>query len=58
MKVSIEKLIRHLRTQLDVAEHLQSDWVYITKNEAKKCLELAEAEDTILDMLEQSNENN
>jgi len=49
MKGRIEKLIKHLKTQLEVADSLQSDWVYITKNEAKKCLELAEAEDTIID---------
>ena len=44
MKVRMEKLIKHLKTQLEVAKSLDSDWVYITRNEAKKCLELAEAE--------------
>lgn len=53
MKVHIDRLIKHLKTQLAVAKSLDSDWVYITKNEAEKCLELAEAEDVILDMLKE-----
>ena len=53
MKVWIDKLIRHLKTQISVAEDLKSDWVYITYNEAKRCLELAEAEDSILEMLKE-----
>ena len=49
MKVRIENLIKHLRTQLAVAKQLDdSQWVYITKNEAEKCLELAQAEETLL----------
>lgn len=48
MKVRIEKVIKHLKTQIAVADSIDSDFVYITKNEAKKCLELAEAEDIIL----------
>ena len=47
MKVRIETLIKHLKTQLKLSVE-DSDWVYITKNEAKKCLELAEAEDILL----------
>lgn len=42
MKVRIERLIKHLKTQIALSVE-DSDWVYITKNEAKKCLELAEA---------------
>lgn len=48
MKVRIEKLIKHLKTQLAVADSIDSEFVYITKNEAKKCLELALAEETLL----------
>lgn len=51
MKEKMEKLIKHLKTQISVADSLDSQFVYITKNEAKKCLELAEAEDDILDSL-------
>ena len=47
MIVHIDKLIRHLRNQIDVAESLQSEFVYITKREAEACLELAEAQDVI-----------
>ena len=53
MKVRIETLIKHLRTQLKLSVE-DSDWVYITKNEAKKCLELAEAEDMLLSPPEQA----
>ena len=49
MKQSITKLIRHLNTQIRSAEKVNSDWIYITLEEARKCLELAEAEDIILD---------
>lgn len=48
MKVRIEKLIKHLKTQIAVSDGMDSEFVYITKNEAKKCLELAEAEDILL----------
>ena len=44
MVVHMDRLIRHLKTQIRVAEHLQSDWVYITLPQARKCLEIAEAE--------------
>lgn len=53
MKVHIEKLIKHLKTQIAVADSLDSQFVYITKNEAKRCLELAEAEDVILKQFEE-----
>lgn len=43
----IERLIKHLKTQIAVSEGMGADFVYITKDEAKKCLELAEAQDTL-----------
>ena len=43
-----EKLIKHLNTQISVSEGMGADFVYITKKEAEKCLELAEAEHTLL----------
>ena len=49
MKVAIDRLIKHLKTQLAVAKQLDdSQWVYITKNEAEKCLELAKAKEALL----------
>jgi hypothetical protein len=50
---NVKNLKKHLRTQISVSKHLDSDWVYITRKEAEKCLELAEAEEVILDMLKQ-----
>lgn len=47
----IKNLKRHLSRQIKEANSVDSDWVYILKVEAEKCLELAEAEDVILDML-------
>ena len=44
---------KHLQTQIREAERVQSDWVYIRKKEAEMCLQLAEAEDVILEMLEE-----
>lgn len=38
----------HLKTQIKAAEGMGSKWVYILTSEAEKCLELAEAEDTIM----------
>lgn len=51
MRSRVEKLIKHLQAQIRAADHLGSDWVYITRKEAETCLELAEAEDVIMDML-------
>lgn len=48
MRTKVEKLIKRLKTQIEVSDKLGADFCYITKNEAKKCLELAEAEDVIL----------
>ena len=50
---NLKNLKRHLKAQLATAKSLDSDWVYIRKKEAEKCLELAEAEEVILDMLKQ-----
>ena len=50
----IYNLKRHLRNQIDSANILGSDWVYIRKIEAEKCLELAEAEEVILEMYEEA----
>ena len=47
MIVHIDKLIKHLKNQISVAEHLQSDFVYITKREAEACLELAESKNSV-----------
>lgn len=51
-KVHMDRLIKHLRTQIEFAEHLNSDFVYITKIEAQACLEIAEAEEKITSALE------
>lgn len=48
MKVSIETLIKHLNTQMSFADSIDSAFVYITRKEAEKCLELAEVEETLL----------
>ena len=42
------KLKKHLRTQIQAAEKIDSKWVYILQEEAEKCLKLAETEDTLL----------
>ena len=51
MIVHIDKLIRHLRSQIDTAEQMRSEFVYLTKREAEGCLELAEAQDVIQEIL-------
>ena len=56
MIVHMDRLLKHLRTQIAVAKSLDSQFVYITINEAKKCLELAEAEDVIMKMLNEQAE--
>lgn len=48
---NLKNLKKHLITQIEVADSLGSQFVYITINEAKKCLELAEAEDVIMKMM-------
>ena len=54
MIVQIDRLIKHLKRQIYVANKLQSEWVYITKEQAEKCLELAEAEDVIMEMYKEA----
>lgn len=49
----MKNLKQHLRTQIKRAKQLDSNWVYILKEDAEKCLELAEAEDVILEMYAQ-----
>jgi hypothetical protein len=40
----MKNLKEHLRAQIIKAKQLDSKWVYILREEAKTCLELAEAE--------------
>lgn len=42
----LKNLKIHLKNQIKRSEQLDSNWVYILRSEAKKCLELAEAEET------------
>ena len=44
MKVHMDRVIRHLKAQINAAKRIDSDWVYITLPQAEKCLELAEKE--------------
>lgn len=55
---NVRNLKRHLKRQIAEADKVNSEWVYILKVEAEKCLELAEAEDVILDMLNERSEQN
>lgn len=48
---NVKNLKKHLSNQISEANSVQSEWVYILKVEAEKCLELAEAEDIIMNML-------
>lgn len=54
----VKNLKKHLSTQINRAKQLDSNWVYILRCEAEKCLELAEAEDVILEMLRTANFSN
>ena len=54
MIVHIDKLIRHLRSQIESADKVDSEFVYLTKREAEGCLELAEAQDVIQEMVRES----
>ena len=40
----MKNLKRHLKRQIQEADSVNSDWVYILKVEAEKCLELAEGQ--------------
>lgn len=53
---NIEKTIDHLRSQINTAKRLDSKFVYITLEEAEHCLELAEAQDVINDILKERSE--
>lgn len=57
MIAHIDRVIRHLKAQLYVADQLKSEFVYITKHEAEACLELAEAQDVIQEMLNEKSRN-
>lgn len=51
---NVKNLKKHLQRQIKEANKVNSEWVYILKIEAEKCLELAEAEDLILgDLIEE-----
>ena len=56
----MKNLKQHLKAQINYANQVDSNWVYILKTEAEKCLELAEAEETFIDIMkdrkEQENE--
>jgi hypothetical protein len=56
MIVHIDKLIRHLRSQIKEADKIDSEFVYLTKREAEACLELAEAQDVIQEMFKEIKE--
>jgi len=47
----LKNLKKHLKRQIAEADKVDSDWVYILRKEAETCLELAEAEDSIVEML-------
>lgn len=43
MSVGLSTLIKHLKTQLTISEALGGDFVYISREEAKELLKIAEA---------------
>lgn len=47
MIAHIDKVIRHLRSQIETANKMNSEFIYITRREAEACLELAEAQEVI-----------
>ena len=54
----MKNLKKHLTTQIKEADRVNSEWVYILKVEAETCLQLAEAEETIVEMLAGNKEEN
>lgn len=48
MKDKLKNLKIHLKTQIKAAKQIDSKFVYILVTEAEKCLDLAEAEETLL----------
>ena len=47
MTDQFKNLKKHLQTQIRAADRIGSQFVYILRSEAEKCLQLAETEDTI-----------
>lgn len=47
----VKHLKERLKRQIKRSKELDSEWVYILRSEAEKCLELAEAQDVIMDMM-------
>ena len=54
MKDRLKNTKKHLQTQIKTAKALDSKWVYILVSEAEHCLDLVEAEDTLLTNIEPS----
>ena len=54
----LKNLKKHLEYQIKEADKVSSDWVYIRKKEAEECLQLAEAEDVIVEMLREGSVKN
>lgn len=48
MRDRFKNLKDHLRTQIRAAERNDSKWVYILRTDAEKCLQLADAQETLL----------
>lgn len=44
---SMKNTKKHLSRQIEEAERQGSEWVYILKSEAEKCLELANTDDVV-----------
>ena len=47
----VKNLKKHLQNQIKEADHPGSDWVYLLKTDAEKCLELAQEEETFAEVL-------
>lgn len=43
MSAGLSNLIKHLKTQLNISEALGGEFVYISREEAKELLKIAEA---------------
>ena len=49
MKIDQYKnLKKHLQTQIKAADRIGSKWVYILKEDAEKCFELADVQETLI----------
>ena len=51
MTDKLKNLKKHLTTQIKEANRVNSEWVYILKVEAETCLQLAEAEESIIELI-------